>query len=206
MPVPLGHSRTYAKPDGPLTEASYLKAIRAGRTFATTGPILILTVNGQDCGTSLDWSSQKGEPLRVQPRLRSIQPVEALELIHNGEVVRETRLAGKPASPILEESFEMTLGPQRSGWIAARALFKCADGSLHQAHTSPVYIAVDGKPTAFKKDAEYMIRWIDRILNVSARSERYTSERDRSDVQAVYREARGVYERIARTAADVWRD
>ncbi|MHC4566966.1 MAG: CehA/McbA family metallohydrolase domain-containing protein [Planctomycetota bacterium] len=38
MAVPLGYGRTYAKLEGPLSEASYLNAIRAGHTFATNGP------------------------------------------------------------------------------------------------------------------------------------------------------------------------
>jgi hypothetical protein len=206
MPVPLGYSRTYAKVDGPLSEASLLKAIRAGRTFATTGPMLMLTVNGQDCGATIDWASKGGEPLQVKAVLRSIQPIECAQLISDGEVIQESRLADQAVSPVLESALNAKLEPRRSGWVAARALFKCADGSLHQAHTSPVYITVDKKPTAYKKDAEYMIRWIDRILEISARPQRYASEQDRSEVQAVYREARGVYEKIGRTATEVWKD
>jgi len=206
MPVPLGHSRTYAKLDGPLSEASFLKAIRAGRTFATTGPMLILTVNGQDCGTTIDWTSKESKPLDIRATLMTIQPIESLQLIHDGEVIREPRLADQAVSPSPHSSIAVRLEPKRSGWVAARALFKCADGSLHQAHSSPVYITVDKKPTASKKDAEYMIRWIDRILEISNRPKRYASEQDRSEVQAVYREAKNVYERIARTATEVWKD
>jgi len=81
MPVPLGYSRTYAKLDGPLTEANYLKAIRAGRTFATSGPILILTANDLDCGAEIPYSTSGDEPVRIKAELRSIQPIESLDLI-----------------------------------------------------------------------------------------------------------------------------
>ena len=53
MPVSLGYNRTYTKLDGTITEANYLKAIRDGRTFATSGPMLILTANGMDCGSEI---------------------------------------------------------------------------------------------------------------------------------------------------------
>jgi len=45
---PPGTDRTYAKVQGPLTLASWLAAIKAGRTFGTTGPLVFLTVDGAD--------------------------------------------------------------------------------------------------------------------------------------------------------------
>jgi hypothetical protein len=69
-----------------------------------------------------------------------------------------------------------------------------------------VYFTVDGKPTASKRDAEYMIRWIDRILQVSEKPDRYQRGEDRAEAQALFREAREAYEKIAHTAADVWGD
>jgi len=61
MPAPLGYCRTYAKLQGPLTEANYLKAIRAGRTFATGGPMLTLTVAGKDVGAEIRHSIERSD-------------------------------------------------------------------------------------------------------------------------------------------------
>ena len=197
MPVPSGDSRTYAKFQGPLTQDNYLQAIRDGRTFATTGPMLVLTVDGQDVGATIHRSSQGSSPLRVRAELNSIQRIEAMELIHNGQILERMVLSDVRGSPVLSRVLETRLSPKRSGWIVSRALFRRADGTLHQAHTSPVYIKVDDKPIAFRSDAEYMIRWIDRILEVSRQPARYKSEQDRSDTQAIFGEARLIYERIA---------
>ncbi len=207
MPVPTGHSRTYAKLDGPLTEESYLSAIRAGRTFATTGPMLFLTVNGAEVGSSLKWKTG-GESLAVNVRLESIQPVESLEVIHNGRVISETDVAADPPQHGFPrvEGRRVDLTPQRSGWVAARAFFRVADGTLHQAHTGPVYITVDDKPIAFRKDAEYMLAWLDRIQKISQEPDRYPTEQAREETQAIYREARAVYESIAEKARALWGD
>jgi hypothetical protein len=204
MAVPLGYGRTYAKLDGPLTEAGYLDAIRAGRTFATNGPILILTADGLDSGAEIRYSISSNEPIRIEAELRSIQRIESLELIYNGKVVRRVNLEDAAASPVLKESAAMGLKPLRSGWIVARATFTNPDGHLRQAHTSPVYVTVDGKPTASKTDAEYMIRWIDRLLEVSNRPGRYKSDDERTQTQAIFKEARHIYENIARRAVEVW--
>lgn len=204
MAVPLGYSRTYAKLDGPLTEANYLAAIHAGRTFATSGPMLILTADGLDCGSEIRCSATASKPIRIEARLRSIQPIDSLELIANGKVIKTVSLGGRLSSPMLEESIAMAFEPRRSGWVAARAIFTAPDGHLRQAHTSPVYISVDGKPTASKADAEYMIRWIDHLTQVADKPGRYKSDAERSQVQAIYRQARQKYQDIARQAAELW--
>jgi len=213
MPVPLGYSRTYAKLDGPLTEANYLAAIHAGRTFATSGPMLILTADGLDCGAEIRYSTATGKPVQIEARLRSIQPIDSLELVANGKVIKSVSLKDRSSSPLprkesrgLEESIELAFEPRRSGWVAARAIFTAPDGRLRQAHTSPIYISVDGKPTASKADAEYMIRWIDRLVQVADKPGRYKSDAERSQVQALYQQARQKYQDIARLAVELWGD
>lgn len=214
MPVPLGYSRTYARLDGPLTEAGYLAAIRAGRTFATSGPMLILTADGLDCGSQILYSTNRGKPavrvagkpISVKAELRSIQPVDSLELISNANVIKKIDLKNRTASPMLAESIVLAFEPHRSGWVAARAIFTGPDGHLRQAHTSPVYITVDGKPAASKTDAECMIRWIDRLLQVTDKPGRYKTDTERSQVQALYQQARQKYQDIARQAAEFWGD
>lgn len=206
MAVPLGYGRTYAKLDGAFTESNYLDAIRAGRTFATNGPVLTLTANGLDSGAEIQYSIAHDEPIRIKAELRSIQRIDSLELIYNGGVIKRLNLKDRVPSPVLEESAVMDLKPLRSGWIAIRAVFTCSDGHLRQAHTSPVYVTVDGKPAASKNDAEYMIRWIDRLLEVSNKPDRYQSDGERTETQKIFRDARHIYENIARNAIDVWRE
>ena len=98
---------------------------------------------------------------------------------------------------MLTESIVLAFRPKRSGWVAARCLFRSPDGRLRQAHTSPVYITVDGKPIASRQDAEFMIRWIDRLLGVSEKPGRYSSDEQRAEVQAMFHKAKQVYQNIA---------
>jgi len=206
MAVPLGYGRTYAKLDGPLSEAAYLNAIRDGATFATNGPILILTADGLDSGAEIQYSMRSNEPISIKAELRSIQRIDSLELLYNGKVIKRIALAAEAPARVLTESATMKLKPLRSGWIAARATFTSPDGHLRQAHTSPVYVTVDGKATASKTDAEYMMRWIDRLLEVSNKPGRYASSAERTQTQAIFMEARRTYGNIAQRAVDVWGD
>jgi len=206
MAVPLGYGRTYAKVNGPLSEASYLDAIRAGRTFATNGPMLIFTANGLDSGAVIEYPIDSDEPIWIKAELRSIQRIESLELLYNGKIIKRISLEEEAPSPILRATAAMGLKPLRSGWMAARATFRSTDGHLRQAHTSPIYITVDGKPTVSKTDAEYMIRWIDRLLEVSNKPGRYKSGDERRQTQIIFKEGRQIYESIARRAVEVWGD
>jgi hypothetical protein len=206
MPVPLGYSRTYAKLDGPLTETNYLKAIRAGRTFATSGPMLILTANGLDSGGVIRFSTNHSKPICIKAELRSIQPINFIELIADAKVIKMIDLNNRAPSPVIEETLVLMHSPERSGWVAARAIFRSPDGRLRQAHTSPVYITVDDKPTASTADAEVLIRWIDRLLEVSRQPGRYPSDTQPAQVQAIFEQARQKYEAIARIARQTWGD
>ena len=206
MAVPLGYNRTYAKLDGPLTEANYLEAIRAGRTFATSGPMLILTVNGLDSGAEIQYSTNHSKPLLIKAELQSIQSIDSLEIISDGKLIKKVGLENRASWPLLKESITSEFRSHRSGWVAARTIFTSPDGRLRQAHTSPVYITVDGKPTASKKDAEYMIRWIDCLLRVSEKPGRYQSDRELAEAQVIFRKARRIYQNIARTAEKLWEE
>ncbi|MFG1961327.1 CehA/McbA family metallohydrolase [Nonomuraea sp. NPDC049028] len=60
---PPGWARVYAQVEGALTAASFAEAVRAGRTFATTGPWLELSVDGYGPGDTID--TCRGDRLTV---------------------------------------------------------------------------------------------------------------------------------------------
>ena len=48
--MPIGSTRVYAKTDGAMNLQSYLAAVKAGKSFVTTGPLLKFTANGKEAG------------------------------------------------------------------------------------------------------------------------------------------------------------
>ncbi len=52
-PVPIGWSRVYVRTTGPLTPEGWFDGLRAGRAFVTTGPMLLLRVNGREPGDEI---------------------------------------------------------------------------------------------------------------------------------------------------------
>ncbi len=207
MEVPSGFHRVYARINGPLTAEKMWASIKAGRSFVTTGPMLTLDADGRGPGATISRTSSDTSPIQLTATLRSIETLESLQLVHNGLVVATMSLLDQKPAPILRQTLTYELYPKRSGWIAARALYRAPDGLLRQAHTSPVYLSVDEKPTAFAEDATYMLRWI-QILDDIARSQpdRFPSTAARQGVLADYEEARTRYEQVIQDAQRHWGD
>jgi hypothetical protein len=151
----LGSTRTYARlqPGEELTYRNWIEAIRAGRTFATNGPLLSFTVNGLDPGSTVDLK-EPGEMVRVSAEARSVVPFEHLEIVAGGKVIASVSATGPPCSATLD----LELPVSESGWIAAR----CRGSHLlpHRpapqrvfAHSSPVLLRVVGQPATVNAEA-----------------------------------------------------
>ena len=91
---------------------SWAAGVRAGRASVTNGPLVELTVNGQEPGAVLDAPVAEG-----QARVVFHRPIEKLEIVANGQVVA-TRV-GDGARTELTLPFRVDTSD--STWIAARA-------------------------------------------------------------------------------------
>ncbi len=128
--------RTGAQPD----LETYLDGLRAGHSFVTTGPMLLLRV-GEEGAEPGEITTSGSTSFEIN--LHSAVPVDRLELVVNGQVVwsevglmeaGSSRVAGEIALPV-------------GGWVAARAVGTSSAapgwpmmGSYAFAHTAPVWI------------------------------------------------------------------
>ena len=129
--VRLGAMRTYARvPNDDLNPYSaWIEAVRAGRTFVTTGPLLSFN------------ASEDGVSLTVTATARGLQPFEKLEVVADGRVVAEAQ-AGVGADGIASASLAESLPRAEIGWLAARC-WSAAGGEF--AHTSPHVLPAEGR-------------------------------------------------------------
>ena len=194
----IGNARFYAHVDGELTYDSWMDAVRAGRTFASSGPVLVFEVSGRKPGSSLDVTA--GADIRITAtaygHARQV-PLSTLEIVRQGEVITSVSSGHEgQSSEIL--SLELDLKAGEGMWIAARA----AAGPMQVAHTTPVYVTVDGD--GFHSDVA-----LDSLLD---RSEEYlldlehilSEPHDRVEHQA-WRYRDGLMERIVSTRSVIER-
>lgn len=215
MRVPLGYNRTYALLRNELTADRFWTAVKAGRTFATSGPAIDLRIDRHRIGDTIE--AESGDRFEARIDVRWTNQLERVELVHNGEIAllpnksewgSHTRPTHDPDTliPLQGATHTAKVIARRSGWFAARVIYQAPDGRLRQAHTSPIYLTVDKRPTAHRQSAEYNLRWIDRLVEIARQPGRFQSDADRDQVLATYARAREFYQEAAHTAERVWND
>ena len=174
--VPLGAARTVARllPGAAWNLASWADAVRRGRTAATTGPHVWLSLGDAEPGDA----SPGGE---CRAEAWSLAPFAKLELVRDGRVVE--------SAPAIESGGAFTAAlncgvpPGRAGWLAARLALP---GGF--AHTSA--ITLTGEPAPAREQARAALRrslaesraWVESVAAV-------TSEAARAGLLAAWRDA-----------------
>jgi hypothetical protein len=143
---------------------NFAKAVRAGNTFATSGPLLMFHADGRQPGAEIALGAGGGT-IEVVADAQCFVPIHRLEVIFNGKVVAGQDAAAGARTIRLTEKIKVE-GP---GWLAARCSSQSGPQSPTRewwrfkiaAHTSPVYVQVPGKELFSPEAAAYFLQLID---------------------------------------------
>jgi hypothetical protein len=133
----LGSPRTYARlePGQDFTYKNWIEAVRAGRTFVTSGPLLLLSVNERGPGAVIELSAE-APTVRIRVEAQSLCPLDCLQVMANHVVVARDRPTASTSPATLEAELALPDG----GWLSARC-----EGPGGVALTSAIYVHVDGR-------------------------------------------------------------
>ncbi|MBM3838544.1 MAG: c-type cytochrome [Verrucomicrobia bacterium] len=194
----LGDCLTYAySPSQPNLE-TWLRAAAAGDSFVTTGPLLLLEVDGQKPGSRINKAGAGPHRVHARIRVRSeVAPVTHLQLIANGRVLKERLVPASEGQGRWIE-LEHELEVDRSAWIAARAFSLSRLGTPDaESHSNPVYVYLNGKAPYEAASLDAFVEQIDK--QIAAHKARKFKEQARvldyfersRDILMKIREARG---------------
>ena len=188
-PNPVGGNRLYVKMDGALSYEKYFEGLKAGRSFATNGPMLFFEADGTGPGEEI----QLDEPGAIQARVEAIfnKPLGKLEVVFNGDVIKTVEASEGEDS--IREELELPIAG--SGWIIAR-VFWAEDYPIKFAHTSPIYVTVPGHPLDSSEDAAYYARWIQHRIEWNKTDKGFRQEEHRLEVEKQLRKALAVFEGV----------
>lgn len=189
---PPGSDRTFAYVTGPLTMRSWLDALKRGRTFTSTGPLLFLEVDGHRPGDEIAIVGNRG--VKVKAEALSITPLDSLQIIVNGDIVQTV-----PATNKERVVFDGTVAMPDGGWIAARVLgphSKYIGDDYAFAHTSPVYVVRNGRKFVKAEDVQFLSQTVDAIWTRVERA-RWRSDAERDRFRSMVDSARAVYRRLS---------
>jgi hypothetical protein len=187
-PVPLGFSRVYVHlPEG-FSYAGWLKGLQEGRSFVTTGPMLLVDLKATEA-TGL---------------VLSEQPVTEVEVVINGEVRHRLKMqAQQSAQGAYEARFRHSLQLEGTTWVAVRCFEPrvgtppSASGAPTRcrfAHTAPAWFDVADKPLRPRKEeVDFLTQ---RVREQIERSANLLP----AEAVAEYRQALAKFEEIAKTA------
>jgi len=183
----LGWMRTYAllDTDRPFDYDNWADAVRAGRCFSTTGPLIDISVEGRGMSETVQLP-RSGGTVEVEAWSESVWPLGKLEIVYNGQVVAAER-APKGASTLRVHTKVKVPG---SGWIAAR----CTTAPDHparntSAHTSPVYLKC-GNARAFDGvAAQHMLALVEGSIEYMNTLATVFDEKSRKRMVKLFKEA-----------------
>jgi len=182
-------------PQPPMQPAEWLKQLEAGRSTITNSPLLTFIIQDGETYNIGDTLKSRG-PRKVRFVAQGFgrHDFRAVEVVHNGKVIRSaptkisTDVFGSNYQAAINEEIELT----ESGWLAARIPDK--DQPKHEldrplfAHTSPIYIEIDGKKIFDRPTAEKLMAEMKRALEVIPKRGTFANDAERDRVLEVYRE------------------
>lgn len=192
----LGMGRVFVN-SGRLNYHAWLAALKAGKTFATNGPLLRFSLNGREPGAEIALPVGTHR-LTAKVSLRSIVSVDSFEIVRNGQVVGSIALTGDRTAADATVQLEAVA----SGWYTLRAFARAARHPTLDVYpfatTSPVYVVVGGQPIRSSDDARYFVRWLDQLAETARNHPGWNSAAERDKVLGDISKARAFYDERAR--------
>jgi hypothetical protein len=194
---PPGLVRVFVHSGLKLNHRGWLAGLKAGRTFVTNAPLLEFALAGHGIGDEIQLSAGSHR-LTARVALRSNVAIDRLEIIGNGKVVATIPLRGDRTTARDTASISIST----SGWYVLRAYSDHAATPVLDlypfASTSPIYVRVGVQPVRSTNDAEFFVRWIERLEATARASSAWNTTDERTAVLRTLAEAKAVFVERAR--------
>jgi hypothetical protein len=180
-------SRVYTRMQAPVTPSRWLQALKAGRSVATNGPLLSLAVDGQDIGSVVPL--KEGKTVRLEARAVGRHDFGKLELVRNGKVVQTEPARKQEAGYASRLTADVRVG--EPCWFAARitATERNELGAALFAHTSPVYVDLNGERVFDPEASRALLRQLEEAQADIGRKGTFSSPQARERLLGMYAEA-----------------
>jgi TolB protein len=139
---------------------------------------------------------EKKQVVRFSAEMKSIVPIDHLQIVCNGKMQRELAIDDARRSAHVDGSIAL----EGSGWCVLRAFSDKAEYPILDlypyATTSPVYVSVEGAPLRSAGDAAYFVAWIDRLIAAARSNASWNTEAEKQSVRSTLQQAREKYAKM----------
>jgi hypothetical protein len=153
---PVGTNRVYVYCGQEFSHDGWWDGLEAGRVFVTNGPLLRPTVEGHPPGYVFRLDEGRSITLEIALDLATRVPVEYLQIVKNGVVESEVRLADwtKQKGRLPPIHFDA------SGWFLVRAV-TTNQRTYQFASSGPYYVEQGSQPRVSRRSVQFFLDWID---------------------------------------------
>lgn len=158
----IGEVRTYVYTGKKFSPDKWFEGLKKGNSFVTNGPMMFFDCNGKLPGSEI--KASKGEEVQLSLKVQSQSDIGVLSKIaiyNNDGLVAELSNPDNKQELVLTKKLNIT----KSQWLVAVA----HSNNNAVAHTSPIYVVVDGQPTwSVEKAPAIIAKQMQLIDNVAA--------------------------------------
>jgi len=157
LPNPVGYNRVYVRVEGGLTYEKWWQGLKSGRCFVTNGPLLLCEAEGKLPGEVFRVEPGRRLDLALAVQVFSNDPIRRVEIVKNGRVEGEIRLAAGQAG---ERRGTAEVSFAESGWFLVRAVADTPD-TFRFASTGPSYVEVGSQARRVSRgSAKFFLDWM----------------------------------------------
>jgi len=196
----IGSVRTFAYLGKEYSVDAWYEALRKGRTYFSTGPLIDFRIDSRLPGESLKLPSEGGS-VAFEVTVWSDAPLSRVVIYHRGGLFRELSLDADQKGCRFKERIRVS----DSDWfsvVAEGPQYEFFDAEYALAGTNAIRVYTGERKIRSRESAEYFIRWIDKLRGMPEAWPWWRSDAEKQHVFAQYEEARQVYQRLAREAAE----
>jgi len=163
-PVPLGFGRVYVQLDDGLIYDQWIRGLKNGRSFVTTGPMLTATIDGKPHGST--FTDFKPGKIHIVASGESVHPLKSVEIIVNGKVAKKIKPGNQTSKQGTYRSLiDTKILIEKTSWVALRCFEDRPDQRPRFAHTSPFHLEIANRPLQpHEEELEYLIRRVEEEL------------------------------------------
>lgn len=188
---PVGINRVFVRTNVKGDSRAVLEALKGGRGFVSNGPLLGLLVGDEHPGGQVAAGSHT-----YRVALRSPVPIDHLELVQDGEVVKDFPLGGDRRRLDAEGAIDLD-----GSWVLLRAWNDSADPQVLDlypyATTNPVWLSGGLPAASAHDDAVWFARWVDRLIDIATAHPDYNTTSETHATLEYFGSARDSYRRLA---------
>ena len=158
----MGIIRTFAWLGGEFSAAAWVRALKQGHTYLSSGPVVEFRVNGQIPGDEVRLPAAGGE-VTIEGNVSALTPVRKVLIYRDGKIWKEVAAMFSEKVPV-----------QSSTWFSlvaeADELPPATQSMFAQAATNCVRVYTGQGKSAARSPREYFLTWIRTVAQDDKRA------------------------------------